>query len=194
MAGEETTNSGGGGNIRQEFNLGRLGLNMDSSVNQIEKGQLTYALNASVENFDSNSVTYQNEPGNEICLTFPSGYHLIGKYFIPEQSKHIFFLANPYEQKSEIGYMLNNDCIYHTFINSDCLNFNINYPIHKAVHKITDCDTEVYWTDGLNDRRFINLNKPPYTTEYTDNVCDIVTLNTIDCNKIKVQPNFSIPQ
>ena len=181
------------GNIRQEFNLGRAGLNMDSSVNQIEKGQLTYALNASVENFDSNSVNYQNEPGNELCLNFPEGYQLIGKYFIPEQNKHIFFLTNPYEGQSEIGYMDNNDCVYHTFINSTCLNFNINYPIHKAVHKITDCDTEVYWTDGLNPRRFINLNNPPYTTEYGETVCDVTTLTTIDCNKIKVQPDFSIP-
>jgi len=29
------------GNVRQEFNLGRIGLNLDSSVNQVEKGKLT---------------------------------------------------------------------------------------------------------------------------------------------------------
>ncbi len=64
------------GNIRQEFNSANTGLNMDRSVTQIPKGQLTYALNAAVENFDSNSVNYQNEPGNELCLTFPEGYLL----------------------------------------------------------------------------------------------------------------------
>jgi hypothetical protein len=57
MAGEGTTN------IIQEQNAARTGLNMDQSVNQIQKGQLTYALNAALENFDSNSVNYQNEPG-----------------------------------------------------------------------------------------------------------------------------------
>ena len=65
-------------NIRQEGNVARTGLNMDQSLNQVQQGQLTYALNASVENFDSNSVNYQNEPGNELCLNFPEDYHLIG--------------------------------------------------------------------------------------------------------------------
>lgn len=183
------------GNVRQEFNLGRSGLNMDSSINQIQKGQLSYALNASLENFDSNSVSYQNEPGNELCLNFPQGYQLIGKYFIPEQNKHIFFLVNEAEGASEIGYMENNDCIYRTLVNADCLNFKINSPIHKCVHKITDCDTEIYWTDGLNDRRFLNLNKLPWVTVVEGDICDITTeTGVLDCNKIKIQPNFSIPE
>ena len=158
---------------------------MDSSVNQVQKGKLSYALNAALENFDANSVSYQNEPSNEVCLEFPEGYHLIGTHFIQEKSKHIFFLANPETGGSEIGYMDNNDCIYHTLCtpipnteltvcaNSDCLNFDINYPIHKAVHKITNCTTEVYWTDGLNPRRFINIEQVPYITTYLDDgICD----------------------
>ena len=57
MAGEETTNS----NIKQEFTSARSGLDLDSSVNQIQKGKLTYALNANIENFDGMAVNYQNE-------------------------------------------------------------------------------------------------------------------------------------
>jgi hypothetical protein len=183
------------GNIRQEFALGRTGLNMDSSINQIEKGQLSYALNASVENFDSNSINYQNEPGNELCLNFPSGYVLIGKHFISEKNKHIFFLANDTEAKSEIGYMDNNDCVYRVLVNADCLNFNINSPIHKVVHKITDCNTEIYWTDGLNDRRFLNIDNIPWVSIVEGDICDIVTeVGILDCNKIRIQPDFSIPE
>ena len=183
------------GNIRREFNLGRTGLNMDSTVNQIEKGRLTYALNANLENFDANSINYQNEQGNKLCLQFPTDYQLIGQHFIQEQNKHIFFLANPLTGDSEIGYMDNNDCVYHTYINGPCLNFNVQYPIHKSVHKITNCTTEVYWTDGLNPRRFIDLQNPPYTTVYPDGIiCNPETLLTIDCNKLKVQPNFNIPE
>ena len=74
------------GPVRQEYNLGRIGLNMDSTVNQVEKGKLTYALNAALENFDANSVNYQNEQGNTFCLKFPDGYQLIGTHFIQEQS------------------------------------------------------------------------------------------------------------
>ena len=201
-------NQEGQSNIKQEFNLGRIGLDMDSSVNQVQKGKLSYALNAALENFDANSVNYQNEPGNEACLEFPEGYQLIGTYFIQEKNKHIFFLANPETGGSEIGYMENNDCVYRTLCtpipdteltvcaNSDCLNFDINYPIHKAVHKITNCSTEVYWTDGLNPRRFINIEQVPYITTYLDNddgLCDPEIEAVLDCNKLKVQPNFQIP-
>ena len=199
-------NQEGPSNIKQEFNLGRIGLDMDSSVNQVQKGKLSYALNAALENFDANSVNYQNEPGNEACLEFPEGYHLIGTHFIQEKNKHIFFLANPETGGSEIGYMENNDCVYRVLCtpipdtdltvcaNSTCLNFDINYPIHKAVHKITNCTTEVYWTDGLNPRRYINIDQVPYITAYlSDQTCDPQITPVLDCNKLKVQPNFSIP-
>ena len=182
-------------NIIQENNVARTGLNMDQTLNQVQKGQLTYALNAAVENYDSNSVNYQNEPGNELCLNFPEEYHLIGTHFINEQAKHIFFLTNPNTGASEIGYMDNNDCIYRKFISGNCLNFNINYPIHKSVHKITNCTTEIYWTDGLNSRRYINIDDvtKSYKIEPGTDVCDNRTIPELDCNKLKIQPNFNIP-
>ena len=193
---EEQEQSLGAGNVKLEYNNGRTGMNMDQSVNQIPKGTLSYALNASVENFDANSINYQNEPGNEFCLDFPTGYRVIGEHFIAEQNKHVFFLANPDLNTSEIGYMLNNDCIYHTYVNADCLNFNIHYPVHKSVHKITNCTTEIYWTDGLNQRRFLNLDDITsiYTVKPGTNVCDNETIPVIDCNKLNIQPNFDIPQ
>jgi len=196
MAEQEQEQSLGAGNVRFEYNNGRTGMNMDQSVNQIPKGTLSYALNASVENFDANSVNYQNEPGNEFCLDFPTGYHVIGEHFIAEQNKHVFFLANPDLKKSEIGFMLNNDCIYRTYVNADCLNFNIYYPIHKAVHKITNCSTEIYWTDGLNQRRFLNLDDITsiYTVKPGTDVCDNETIPIVDCNKLNIQPDFDIPQ
>jgi len=93
MAAEETTNQQRG-NININYNAAQTGIDMDKSLGQIAKGKLTYALNANVENFDSNSVNYQNEEGNEFCLEFPSGYTLIGKHYIQEKDKHIFFLVN----------------------------------------------------------------------------------------------------
>jgi len=190
MAGEETTNQG---NVRQNFNAAQTGLNMDQTLAQIPKGKLTYALNASVENFDSDSVNYQNEPGNELCLSFPEDYVLIGEHFIQEKSKHIFFLTNPLGGESEIGYMDNNDCVYRTLVNAECLNFNDKYPIHKVVHKITNCTTEIYWTDGYNPRRYLDIDNIPYTATVGNTICDTVTSDQLDCNQLKIQPNFSIP-
>ena len=180
-------------NIKTEFNTASIGLNMDNSINQIQKGQLSYALNAALENYDNNSTSYQNEPANEFCLQFPSGYQLIGNYFIGEQNKHIFFLSNPLTGISQIGYMDNNDCIYHTLVEASCLNFDINHPIHKVVHKITNCTTEIYWTDGYNPRRYLDINNIPYKLISGTNLCNPVYGTELDCNQLKIQPNFEIP-
>ena len=182
-------------NINQGYNVASSGgINLDNSIAQIAKGTLTYALNASVENFDANSISYQNEPGNELCLNFPKEYRLIGTHFINEQSKHIFFLCNSDTEDSEIGYMDNNDCIYHTLVNAKCLNFKINHPIHKVVHKITNCSTEIYWTDGFNSRRYLNIEDIPYILTPNSDLCDPTYTKELDCNQLKIQPNFQIPE
>jgi hypothetical protein len=180
--------------INSEYNVASTGLNLDNSVNQVAKGQLTYALNAAVENFDSSSVNYQNEPGNEFCLQFPSGYQLIGKHAIIEKSKHIFFLSNPLTQSSEIGFMDNNDCVYHKLVNASCLNFDVTHPIQKVVHKISNCTTEIYWTDGFNSRRYLDIENLPYTLKPGTDLCNPEYTDELDCNQILLQPTFNIPQ
>ena len=181
------------GNIKQELNSANIGLNLDNTLNQIKQGTLTYALNAAVENFDSSSVNYQNEQGNELCVQFPQEYVLIGTHFINEQSKHIFFITNPNTKASEIGYMDNNDCVYQTLVSALCLNFNVDHPIHKVVHRITNCTTEIYWTDGFNPRRYLDINDIPYLLAPNSDFCDPIFLNELDCNQLKLQPNFNIP-
>ena len=91
MATQENKKSTEQSNIRLEMGVARTGLNLDSSIDQVGPGRLTYALNAAVENFDASTINYQNEPGNELCLDFPAGYKLIGSHFIPEKKKNIFF-------------------------------------------------------------------------------------------------------
>ncbi len=169
-------------------------MNMDLSVNQITKGQYTYSLNGNIENFDANGISIQNESGNELCLQFPENFKNIGNHFIQEQNKHIYFLVNPDTGDSQIGYMDNNDCVYKVYIDDPCLNFNQHHPIQKVVHKITNCTTEIYWTDGLNSRRFLDLNNIPYKTTIGDTICEVTTSKQIDCNKLKIQPNFNIPK
>ena len=182
------------GNIRQEYNNATVGLNMDQTLNQIKPGTLTYALNAALENFDASSVNYQNEQGNEFCVQFPPDFQLIGTYFIQEKNKHIFFITNPITLDSQIGYMDNNDCIYRILVDAPCLNFSIKHPIHKVVHKITNCTTEIYWTDGYNPRRYLDINNIPYTLVPNSSLCDREYTDQLDCNQLKMQPNFNIPE
>lgn len=89
-------------------------------------------------------------------------------------------------------------CSYKTLINSKCLNFNVNFPIHKAVHRIVDanddankCGTEIYWADGLNPRRYFNLDDLPFKEDIYG--CDRIKNGEVDCDLLEVQPVVTIP-
>ena len=180
-------------NTKVEYNLAKVGLDMDNTGDGITKGKLSYALNAAIENFDDNSVNYQNELGNEFCVDFPENFVLIGHHYINEKNKHIFFITNPKTEDSQIGYMDNNDCEYHILVDAPCLNFNVNHPIHKVVHRITNCSTEIYWTDGYNPRRYLDIEDIPRIIRSGTPVCDPIYSSEIDCNQLNIQPNFDIP-
>lgn len=173
------------------------GMNLNSSLRQVKPGQVTFALNAQVESFDGNGINYQNETANIDCFTITPGYKVHGRHFIPEQDRVVIWSVNPTTGGSEIGVASTLLCTYTPLVNQTCLNFDINHPILKSVHKITNCGTEVYWTDVYNSRRFIDIDNLPYAQSIQGNSqspCETVTLTTIDCNKLNVQPNFSIPQ
>lgn len=248
-------------NINQNTNQAIYGLNTDSILQQVKPGTLTYALNAQVDSFDGDMITYQNEQSNVLCSEFKPGYKVIGHHSIIEQDKIILFLTNPSTGNSEIGQLisvascdinnptnlnkvktnqyvnngynsidpscactnsdenqeeilsfyelykkLNSDklppeinscCTYTTLVQGPCLNFNINYPIHKVVHRIVDrnddgnCGTEIYWTDGLNGRRFMNLDDLPFSENIIN--CERVKSDVLDCDLLEVQPTLTIP-
>lgn len=179
-------------NIKIEYNSAVVGMNLDNAVNQIQKGSLTYCLNGAVENYDSNSIQYQNEEGNEHVLTFPEGYLVIGKHFIVEKNKHIFFLVKEDGSGSQIGYMENNDGIYRVLINDRKLNFSPTYPIHKVVHRITDYSTEIYWPDN-NGRRYLDIDNIPKILRSGTPLCHPVYEDDVDINRLNIQSDFLIP-
>ena len=178
----------------QNINFGALGMDLETSLNQVKKGKLTYALNAMIEGPDGQYVSYQNEQGNEGCLTFPVGYKVIGRYVIYEQDKIIYWLVNPETGDSEIGSSIIDQCEYSTIINGKCLNFDLEHPVKAAAHRIDNCSTQIFWVDGYNKDRFLDLNNLPYQEVEGANECNTTLLSTIDCNKLSINPFFSIPQ
>lgn len=170
-----------------------MGLNLDSVNSQIQPGGWSWALNAVVEGFDGNIVTLQNEQGNTLCVTFPVDYKVIGAKAVFEKDVIIVMLCKAGNTGSEIGLVDINTCIYTKSINADCLGFRLDKPILKIHVKITNCSFEAYWTDAWNERRFIDFYKLPFKEEDGPE-CDVIVTTEIDCNKLRVQPDFKIPQ
>jgi hypothetical protein len=102
---------------------------------------------------------------------------------------------NPLEKQTsiEIG-------TYNTIVDQDCLGFNINYPI-DIEYQLTNCDFRIYWTDYLNQRRFLYMDiidgrlKPQkefYIAIGFDAACNAPIFGSeLDCNKILVQPKIA---
>lgn len=138
----------------------RITCDVDDPINLNEKKSSNY-VNNGYNNMDKNC----NCEGSSEILSF---YDLYKK-------------LHPNEKET-----VNSCCVYKTILNDRCLNFNINYPIHKVVHRIVDanddankCGIELYWSDGNNPRRFINLNDLPFKEELLDN-CQRVKTNVVD--------------
>lgn len=106
------------------------------------------------------------------------------------------------ECKTQIPY-----CDYRIITSSSCLGFNINYPV-DIEYKITDCGLNIYFTDALNERRFVYFDyengnvydnliinkKFLEISGYDSNKCDVpIYTNILDCNKIKVHPEYTKP-
>lgn len=168
------------------------GLNTENVSSQIQKGELTNALNAVVENFDGNAVQYQNEQSNELCWPIKEGFHLIGRENIVEQNKTLVMLYAENNQH-EIGFVSN--CVYTPVVWGACLDFSRDRPIHKIEIKTTNCSTQAYWTDG-GPRRYIDFDDLPWreTIDSNNDFKRTKVVGELDCNKLLVQPVFSIPE
>ena len=74
---------------------------------------------------------------------------------------HVLYLVNFELNKSEIGFFYGKECKYETKLNQGCLNFNIAFPI-KSQYKIKNCELHLYFQDGFNPDRHINLDDLPF--------------------------------
>mgnify|MGYP003343704518 FL=1 len=76
-----------------------------------------------------------------------------------------------------------------------CLNFNRSHLITGAYRKRFDCERLIYWDDGLNPSRTMDLDKVPfkYTIELK-NGCEFKTYtDELDCEAIRMAPLLNHP-
>ena len=98
-------------------------------------------------------------------------------------------------------------CEYRTIISNACLAFNLDNPVNIE-YRLTDCGVNIYFTDALNDMRFMYFtytnnnprgalvldNRFKVIEGYTAPDCIVPIYGTdLDCNKIKYNPIHTIP-
>lgn len=148
-----------------------------------------YARNTVVASSKGETPALQNQPSFIECVSLP--YTYIGNISLTDQRFAIFTTDNT---NSEIGIFDAKNCTYTQVVNDSCLNFSTSFLVSGKAKINADCSETIYWADsGNNSMRYLNLTSPPHTISgYTD--CIPVYTTELDCNKILLYPDLSIPE
>jgi len=168
------------------------GMIKDTSHSFIQKEQWSHARNAINNSVDGDLVLLGNEPANLLCASAP--YPIIGAIHT-QADKWVIFSTN--DNKSEIGLFDDSQCTYTKIVNDDCLSFNRRHLITGAAKENFDCTWQVYWDDGNNPSRTMNIDDVPWKQVVVSDPGEdcVIYEDTaeLDCEKIRLAPLLNTP-
>lgn len=177
------------------------GMNKDADYSLLNENQYIDAQNFKlVANTDSNSLILENAEGNTIWLdlstvtdgvtTLDDTYYLVGHAYTHPYLV-LFYTTNNADRSPDAadtsaivriavdkdhGQVA--DLIYVDGVSSTKLDFSTTYPIKAVAHYESNDNIKVYWTDGYNPVRGINImdsNLATYTADMLELVPDFPT-------------------
>jgi len=168
------------------------GMQSDLDPRFIEQGQYLRAINAVMNSHEGDLMKIGNEPSNIRCSKIP--YTLIGAISL-KNSRYAVFSTN--NTDSEIGIFDSRDCSYTKLINDPCLRFSETALIRGVSKENYDCTESIYWNDGINPARHLNIENPPYKKRYRrdpEGGCDIAeNTSELDCEALRLTPLMTVP-
>jgi hypothetical protein len=146
------------------------GLNKDADPSFVQEGMWTHARNAVNNTEEGNLGTISNEDANTLCIaagnTMPINVtkkYIIGIIQLFSDKWVVFTAGHNYKGvsiSSEIGLFEADACSYKPIVQDACLNFDKRYLISGSAREKEDCSWQVYWADGNNPDRFLNIGDP----------------------------------
>lgn len=150
------------------------GLNKDSNTTFVQEGMWVHARNAVNNTVEGDLGTISNEASNILCVSVLENVSvsplaikkIIGAIHLFADKWVIFSSVNDQVNTglslySEIGLFEEDECTYRVIAEQDtCLNFNMYHLITGASRLQEDCSWGVYFSDGNNPDRYINIGDP----------------------------------
>jgi hypothetical protein len=191
--------TGGSPSTTNSFNKGMI---KDYNDTFVGEGLYTHARNAVNSSHDGQVGVIGNEPSNLFCVSLP--YTMVGCVHLTDDQWVVFTTD---DTKSEIGIFDESACTYQALkspngnpIDFTCLNLKKTNLITGVSRKRFDCDRIVYFDDGLNPTRVLNVNDVPVLKSCTlVGNCQICTevltggLATLDCEALRIAPYITHP-
>jgi hypothetical protein len=142
------------------------GLNKDADPTFIGEGMWSHARNAVNNTLEGNIGTLSNEVSNVFCAeagaTLTGKKYIIGTIHLYTDKWIIFTVAHPASGVGaatgcEIGLFEEETCRYRIIVQDLCLNFDKQFLITGASREKEDCSWSVYFADGRNPDRYLNV-------------------------------------
>ena len=189
MANNQTPSTSGS---EIETNTFSKGMQKDIYAGLNPKEQWGHARNAANNSVDGDIGIIGNEPANLSCAVIP--YTVIGAI---KRYGDLWVVFSTDDTNSEIGLFDDSKCEYTLLVNDPCLNFNRKYLITGAAKENYDCTWQIYWDDGNNPSRTLNIDDIPYIqTIVSAPGADCVLYedtSVLDCEKIRLAPLLKVP-
>lgn len=178
-------------NLRtQDTNTASFGMNKDLDPQALKDGMYINAINARLNTSEGGLSFINNEPSNFKCLNVT--YTVIGTIKLPS-GKFAVFSTNDFV--SEIGVFDETTCEYEVVVKSTCLGFKKDALIKGVAKENFDCTESVYFTDGLNPRRHLNLSSVPYKYTILNDSCKTKSYtDELDCDELLIDKHISYPK
>lgn len=185
---ENTQNNPGA--VTNTFSKGMI---KDFNETFVGEGLWTHARNAVNNSHDGQVGVLGNEPANLKCVQLP--YTLIGAILLEDDQWAIFTTD---DVNSEIGIFDESRCSYTKVVNAPCLNFNRANLITGVARRRFNCENVVYFDDGRNPSRVLNLQDIPWVVKRDVDPknydCIIETkTDVLDCEKLRLSPLVTAP-
>jgi len=162
------------------------GLIKDFNDSFVPEGVWINAINMINASHLGDNGTIGNEPSNKFCIQVP--YDIVG---IVRRDPDNWIVFSTNNVLSEIGIFTESTCGYTKVVSDKCLNFKKTNLITGYIQYNYDCTWSVFFADGLNPDRTINLDNPPYQiTGYdtTNPSCPIpIYSDCLDCDAIRLE-------
>jgi hypothetical protein len=185
-----TKDSPASNNVPATTNTFNKSMVKDVNETYSAEGAWTHARNAVNNAHDGQLGVLGNEPANLHMLDLP--YTVIGCIHITDDEWCIFSTD---DKDSEIGLFDESKSSYTKVVNDPSLNFNRDNLITGVARSRFDCTRAVYFADGNNPDRYIDLNNVPYITEKVKVDGCFIDRPTaaLDAEKLRMAPFMSTP-
>lgn len=174
---------------QNKISISAVGLNLDADPTNLEQGEYTYALNATISHRTGGAPFIGNDEGNVKVELLPAGYQIVGQRKLNKNDTALL-LASP-TGDSEIGLFAKKK--YHKIVNDPALAFDIKRNIQVKYKLNYKGERIIYFTADKQHSLFFNIDNPNFLKTIGPDGCELINTDKLDIDYMRIFKNYIRP-